>query len=172
MAYDITQFEEENTSEWLEKWAQREFGFKRAREIAESYDTYTHLANRRKYEIVHESTYSIINYDEAERVLMDWAILRDKARAVYDELPEESRAAYFELVLHGIEAGHTIHDLYISTAKNRLYGSQGRTSTNALAHRVLEIFGYDRNLTEEYHTLLNGKWDHMMDQTHIGYHWW
>ena len=172
MAYDITEFEEENTIRWLEKWAHREFGPERAKEIAEISDTYTFLANRRKYEILHESTYSIINYDEAESVLRDWTKLRDDARAIYDELPEEARPAYFELVLHQIEAGHTIPDLYISTAKNRLYGSQGRTSTNALAHKVLEIFDYDRNLTEEYHAMLDGKWDHIMDQTHIGYHWW
>lgn len=145
---------------------------KHAKEIAEITDTYGFLANRRKYEIIHESTYSLINYNEAERVLEEWQKLRQRALAVFDELAEEYHSAYFELVLHQIEAGATIHDLYISAAKNRLYASQGRTSTNALANRVLDLLDYDRNLTEEYHSMLGGKWDHIMDQTHIGYHWW
>lgn len=52
---------------------------------------------------------------------------------------------------------------------NRAYASQGRNSANRLAEHVLQKFEYDRDLTEEYHSLLNGKWDHMMDQTHLNY---
>ena len=34
-------------------------------------------------------------------------------------------------------------------------------------------FAYDAQLTADYnHKLLDGKWDHMMDQTHIGYTFW
>ena len=32
------------------------------------------------------------------------------------------------------------------------------------------MFQKDAGLSDEYnHKLLDGKWDHMMDQTHIGY---
>ena len=35
------------------------------------------------------------------------------------------------------------------------------------------MFARDAALSDEYnHKLLNGKWDHMMDQTHIGYVTW
>jgi hypothetical protein len=38
---------------------------------------------------------------------------------------------------------------------------------------VKALFQADIDLSNYYnHTLLNGKWDHMMDQTHIGYTYW
>ena len=41
------------------------------------------------------------------------------------------------------------------------------------AARVRELFQADADWSAAYnHTLANGKWDHMMDQTHIGYTYW
>ncbi len=34
------------------------------------------------------------------------------------------------------------------------------------------MFQKDADLSAEYNHMLNGKWDHMMDQTHIGYTFW
>src|ERR1019366_1106552 len=66
-----------------------------------------------------------------------------------------------------------VNELYIAAAKNRLYASQGRASANDYATRVRELFQADVDFTAAYnHTLANGKWDHMMDQTHIGYTGW
>jgi hypothetical protein len=45
----------------------------------------------------------------------------------------------------------------------------GRNSANVWMQRVIDDMTTDHNLTKAYHSLLNGKWDHMMDQTHIGY---
>jgi len=36
----------------------------------------------------------------------------------------------------------------------------------------MKRFNDDHKLTEEYHKLLDGKWNHMMDQTHYGYNYW
>jgi hypothetical protein len=41
------------------------------------------------------------------------------------------------------------------------------------ADAVRAMFARDAALSNEYnHQLENGKWDHMMDQTHIGYTAW
>jgi hypothetical protein len=54
-----------------------------------------------------------------------------------------------------------------------LYASQGRASTNDLAAQARALFQADADLSNYYnHTLAHGKWDHMMDQTHIGYTYW
>src|ERR1022692_2808678 len=51
--------------------------------------------------------------------------------------------------------------------------SQGRASTNDLAARTKALFQADADLSAYYnHTLANGKWNHMMDKTHIGYTYW
>jgi len=49
----------------------------------------------------------------------------------------------------------------------------GNPRANAEADEVRTLFRKDAELSDEYnHKLLNGKWDHMMDQTHIGYTAW
>ena len=54
-----------------------------------------------------------------------------------------------------------------------MYAGQGRASANDYAARVRELFQADADWSATYnHTLAHGKWDHMMDQTHIGYTGW
>ncbi|KAG6914405.1 hypothetical protein DXG01_000549, partial [Tephrocybe rancida] len=45
-------------------------------------------------------------------------------------------------------------------------------STNDLADQAVEYFEGDYDIETQYHTLLDGKWDHMIDQTHLGYYYW
>ena len=129
-------------------------------------------AGRRKYELLDTETYSLINYDEAETVLRQWADLRRRAQSIYDQLRPEAQPAFFQLVLHPCKAAHIVHDIYITVAKNNLYAAQRRTSANALANEALRLFSEDHMLTREYHSILDGKWNHMMDQTHLGYSYW
>src|SRR5208283_3349372 len=50
---------------------------------------------------------------------------------------------------------------------------QGRPSANGYAAEARALFAKDAALTDEYnHKLLDGRWNHMMDQTHIGYTFW
>lgn len=150
----------------------REFGQEFAIETAVLMNNYSLAAGRRKYELVDPTTYSLIDYSEADTILAEWEALRTTAQGIMDSLPVATQPAFFEMVYHAVSAGCTFHDLMISAAKNNLYAEQGRTSTNAVAQHVLNEFAYDHQLTAQYNGLLNGKWDHMMDQTHIGYVYW
>jgi hypothetical protein len=60
----------------------------------------------------------------------------------------------------------------IGVAKNNLYTSQERSSANIWAQHALTHFQQDQNITDAYHKLLNGKWNHIMDQTSRGYSSW
>lgn len=134
--------------------------------------TYSIYASRRKYELLDAATYSVINYNEADLILTEWKALGGKAQKIHDSLPENTQPAFFELVLHPVLAGYIVHEIHITTAKNNLYAAQRRTSTNALMQQVLSFFQSDAKLTALYHSQLDGKWKHMMDQTHLGYDWW
>ena len=66
-----------------------------------------------------------------------------------------------------------VANLYITVGRNHLYAAQGRASTNELAGQAEALFAADQELSDYYnHTLAGGKWNHMMDQTHIGYTGW
>ncbi|KAF2840967.1 glycoside hydrolase family 115 protein [Patellaria atrata CBS 101060] len=172
LAYDITAYDLNSTVSWTAAWAAREFGSEHASAIADVLTTYGQLSARRKYELLDPSTYSVINYEEAERVLSEWSSLLNATEMINSALDSAHQPAFFEMVLHPVRAGKAVHDVHIHAAYNKLYAQQGRTSTNIAAQNVLDAFEEDRKLSEEYNTMLNGRWAHMMDQTHIGYaHW-
>ncbi|KAK9468843.1 hypothetical protein V1512DRAFT_66343 [Lipomyces arxii] len=158
--------------DWEIAWATREFGSRYASQIADIIDDYGRYAARRKYELLDPSTYSLVNYLEAETVLTEWRDLSARANRIYDQLSSADKPAFFELVLHPAAAGEIVNDVLISSAQNNLYASQRRSSANAMATHVLNRFRDDYNLKTRYHTQLNGKWNHIMDQTHLGYYYW
>ena len=173
MAYDAPAMRSPaSSSQWLNKWAARQFGQRAAAQTAVVLSNYSMLASRRKYELMDQSTYSLINYDEANSVLQEWADLVESAQSMYDSMSISMQPAYFQLVLHKCIAGYTYHQTYITAAKNNLYGLQKRTSTNLWAQRTLNYFNQDQAITNRYHSLLDGKWNHMMDQAHFGYQYW
>jgi hypothetical protein len=163
----------DNLQEFTELWAAREFGPEHAAEIADIVSKYTQYNGRRKPEQLEPDTFSLVHYQEADRVYSDWKSLTEQAERVYQKLPEDKRDAFFELVLYPTKASAIVNELYITAGKNRLYAAQGRASTNDLAEEARALFAADAALSDEYnHTLAHGKWDHMMDQTHIGYTFW
>ena len=82
-------------------------------------------------------------------------------------------SAYNQLVLFPVKACANLNDLYVTTAKNRLYAEQNRAMTNILADKVKALYATDIKLAEYYHTVLaDGKWNHMMSQKHIDYTTW
>ena len=159
--------------EFTRLWAAREFGAAHATEIADLVSTYLKYSGRRKPELLDPRTFSLNDYREADRVVADFHTLIARAEKVQAALPESARAAFFELVLHPAKAYSQVAELYIAAGKNSLYAAQGRASANDYAAQVKALFQADIDLTNYYnHTLLDGKWNHMMDQTHIGYTYW
>jgi len=72
-----------------------------------------------------------------------------------------------------VEACANLNELYFTAAKNKLYAAQGRSATNIMADGVKKLFGKDAEISHYYNKVMSGgKWDHMMDQTHIGYTYW
>ena len=173
LAWSPEQWPKEKISEFTRLWAECQFGPEYASQIADILSKYTKYNGRRKPELLDPNTFSLVHYQEADKVLADWKSITAQAEEIYQKLPENERGAFFELVLYPTKACEQVNDLYITTAKNRLYASQGRASANDLAAQARALFKADADLSDYYdHTLENGGWDHMMDQTHIGYTSW
>ncbi len=173
MAWEPQRWTRDNLSEFTRLWAEQQFGPKYAAEIADIISKYTKYNGRRKPELLEPTTFSLVDYREAHRVMADWNSIADQAERIYRELPANARDAFFELVLYPTKACTVVNDLYITAERNRLYAEQGRASANDLAARVRALFAEDADLSHYYnHTLAHGKWEHMMDQTHIGYTYW
>jgi hypothetical protein len=173
MGWDPAQFSRDNIADYQKRWAEREFGKEHAAEIADIVARYAKYNNWRKPELVRPNTYSLVNYREAERVSQQWNEIVEKAETLYKVVPKEQRDAFYQLVLHPAKAGATLVDLYIEAGRNALFAQQLRASTNSEAARVRELYKRDQDIGDYYnHELAGGKWDHMMDQIHIGYTNW
>ncbi|MFS2016031.1 glycosyl hydrolase 115 family protein [Massilia sp. CT11-108] len=158
---------------WTQRWAEREFGAQHAAEIADLVAKYAKYNAWRKPELVRPDTFSLVNYREAERVSEAWNALAKRATLLKTSIPADQQDAYYELVLHPILALSNFIDLEIAAGRNHLYAKQGRYAANAQAERVRALFKRDQDLSDFYNTqVAGGKWNHMMDQTHIGYRDW
>ena len=172
-ARDPQRWPKEKLGEFTAEWATREFGATCASEIAKIMEEYAKYNGRRKPELLEPETYSQVNYEEADRVAAEFQSAVNQAEQIYDQLPTNHRDAFFQLVLFPVKASAQVTQLYITVGKNQLYAKQGRASTNDLAAQARTLFQADAELSANYnHTLAHGKWDHMMDQTHIGYTYW
>lgn len=164
MAYDADQWHVDSTSDWAAAWAAREFGPASASAIGDIMTDYGVAANRRKYELIEPNSYSVINYNEADSVLAAWSALEARALAVYDSLDASAQPAFFQMVLHPIQAGNIVNQIYIGAAKNLLYAGQKRNAANTKMMEVIELLAADSNLTDQWDEMLDGKWKHMLDR--------
>jgi hypothetical protein len=157
---------------YTERWAGQQFGDTYAKHIAHLLQTYTKYNARRKPELLDASTYSLVNYNEADRITNDWAVLQQQAEQINNTLPEAYRSAYYQLVLHPIQACANLQQLYTAVAKNQFEASHGSPMANTYAAQAIACYRQDSVITARYHALNQGKWNHFMDQTHIGYTGW
>ncbi|KAJ7699298.1 hypothetical protein B0H17DRAFT_1006233 [Mycena rosella] len=173
-AWNSTRWTPDNLDTFVSSWAQREFDVSDSDAImvADIVANLTRFNARRKPELLNSTTYSLINYRESDNVQAAWTVLQDASTAIYNKLPDATKPAFFQLVQHPVLASANLGNLMISAGQNNLRATQARISTNALADQVETLFEHDFDLETEYHTLLDGKWDHMMDQTHLGYQYW
>ncbi|KAI2467110.1 glycoside hydrolase family 115 protein [Annulohypoxylon bovei var. microspora] len=169
MAYDINQWGVDDVGNWTLAWATREFGTEYASAITEIMTRFGMFAARRKFELVEPYVYSTINYNEGDAILGQWQGLAQDAEAIYEQLDEAHQPAFFEMVLHPILGGQIIHQIHIGAERNMVYANQHRNAANDMISRVLASFDADADLTIRWDSLLDGKWKHMLDQTHFGY---
>jgi hypothetical protein len=157
---------------YTEKWAEDQFGSKYAAEIADILSKYAKYNGRRKPELLDANTYHINSYNELQTVTNEYNALRVKAEGINNQLSPEYRDAFFELVLHPVKAGSNLQNLYNAVAYNKWFAAQKALPANMHAENAKQFYVKDSLISIEYNKIANGKWNHMMDQTHIGYTYW
>ena len=172
-AWDPARWPAESLPQYVEQWSAQQFGPEHATAIAGILNAYTTFNARRKPELLSPTTYSLVNYREAETVVQEYAALAEEAQRISDALPAPYQDAFYQLVLFPVLACANVNDLYVTVGTNHLYARQGRSATNAMAERARRLYDRDSALTYQYNRVMaGGKWNHMMDQTHIGYTSW
>jgi hypothetical protein len=173
LAWNSKNLRNDNIIDYTKAWTAREFGPEHASEIADILNLYTKFNGRRKPELLSPFTYSLTDYNEAETICSDYLKLAARADSIYKLIPADQRDAYYHLILFPVKASSIVSELYLCAGKNDLFYRQGRNSANIMADRVTDLFSRDTSLMGYYNRgFAGGKWNHFMDQSHLGYTSW
>ena len=173
LGWNFNRWTNDSMREYTRLWATREFGPEHAEEIADIMTLYTKYNGRRKPERLTTSTYSAVNYNEAETVAADYNALAARAEALSKLMPKDEQDAFYELVLFPVQACANLNEMYAAGARNELYAQQGRVSANDYAEMARRDYAKDAELMKYFNTeFAGGKWNHFQDDVHIGYTNW
>jgi hypothetical protein len=157
---------------YTQEWSASQFGKQYAVQIADIISKYTKYNGRRKPELLDDKTYVLNPHQELNKVTKDWQELLKQATDIGHQLPADYQDAYFQLVLHPVKACANLQAMYAAVSWNHYAAAQQWAAANKAADEVAERYAADSMITLAYHQLGNGKWNYMMDQTHIGYTYW
>lgn len=173
MAWDPTSFNAQNLFQYTEDWCAQQFGKQYASEAARILNLYTKYNHRVTPELLDANTYSLENYNEFERVRNDYKNLDLDALRLYNLIPNVYKDAFDQLILFPVNATSNLYEMYYAVAKNHQLVAKNDSDANHWADVVKQCFIRDSLLTNHYnHQIANSKWNHMMDQIHIGYRFW
>lgn len=171
-AWNPTAIGPNDINKYTEKWAAQQFGQPFSKRIADILSKYAKYNARRKPELLDEKTFHLTNYNELPQVLHQWIDLNKKTEQIADSLDSKYLDAFYQLVQHPVEASTNLQQLYYFVALNHYFYSVKDTTANEYANEAKAYYEEDSLITRRYHQLNNGKWNHFMDQTHIGYTYW
>lgn len=173
MAWNPKQFNAQNLFEFTENWTKQQFGAQHAKEIATILNTYPKYNRRVTPEMLDSKTYSLENYNEFETVVNDYRNLALDAYRIYEDLPNQYKDSYFQLVLYPVDACSNLYEMYFAQAKNKKLAEAKNKEANYYAEKVKFHFMRDSILQDKYNNKISGgKWAHIMDQMKIGYKTW
>jgi len=180
MAWDIDAFSYENVNKFQAQWLAEIFGKQYQNRFKNILDNYYRLAWQRKPEFMgyemewdtpensrlHDTDFSFESSEteggwgrgSAERRLADYERIANEALLIYNELPEEMRPAYFEMLGYSVLSANQMNRKFLYAQLNHETGSSEAASLSRYAADSIQ------SLLREYNSLLNGKWNQMMSQ--------
>lgn len=179
MAYDMDAWgeaspnrTEEYTKRWVHAQFNRSFSEEDQRIIHNILDSYTHLNHNRKPEIMNSKVYHPVHFGEAENLLRKTEWIMDQANQLRDRCPGQALPAFYELVYYPAVASANVQRMQVLASRNEFYARQGRVEANNYAREIAACIAKDRELTDEYHSIDDGKWYGMGMSEHIGFENW
>ena len=168
LAWDIDRWAPEKAGSYIETWAERTFGKKYAKDIALIQEEYYRLQASGKDSHVYFLEYS---EEETRERLNRWETVAKKAEKLRGRMPDELKAAYFELVEYPVRGAWMLNEYQLLSRLSMAHASFNDAGTAmADAARATEMYHALNEWTDFYNKeLLGGKWDNFFNWQ--PYHW-
>ena len=164
------------TKEYTKKWLRKQFGQKIEEELIEQLEEvltgYIYLNSLRRPEALRSNTYHPVHEKEADRIINQALEICEKAEYLKIKLPTRCQSAYFSMIYYPLMSSMNLLLMNLYAGKNEHYAKQGKKLANWYEEKVREAIKRDRNLSEEFGKILNGKWKGMELEEHIGFVKW
>ncbi|MBR3041708.1 MAG: glycosyl hydrolase 115 family protein [Eubacterium sp.] len=178
LAYDYDKYginAVNSTKAYLRDWMQLQFGAAFDAEdiykLTDVYNRANRLIHNRRPEHMNEDAYSLDRY-EAEKVLEEAVFIKTAVLELEEKCPEDSKAAFTELISYNILAGINLIEMWIYRAYNHYFASIGAVVANDYAEKIKAALTYDAELAEKLQSAADRKWDGFAMAEHIGFRNW
>ena len=157
-------------------------------EISSIIDRYLDLQSKRKVEhVLYDKAdtcsdmFSVDNYNEAIDILEECEDIMKKTQELYQRVPENLKAAYYQLVYYPAMAVPNVLRIQIYAALNNKYANLGLLIANEYGQKCRDAIALDDELFDEYNNRMPGnaehgtKWQGMIScgqNYHIGLQKW
>ena len=178
MAFDIDSFSFERASTYRTEWLCGLIGNEYKKEYLDLWNTFYKLSFARRPEFMGwgyqwatdkygrerntDTDFSLTNYREVERRLADYYRIGAIVEDIYQKLPEEKKACFYQVAYYPIKGCELLNRMILDGQRNRWYAIQQRAATDRLARAVKNCYDSLDVITNGYNSLLNGKWNHVM----------
>ena len=172
MAWNPKEYTQQTVTEHTHNFFGKVFCDDIAEDVADIYNRNCQYMARVTPEMLDDRTYNIAT-GEWRQVADAYQRLELRALRLYQDIPEDTRDFYRQLILFPVQAMANLYDMYYAKAMNRHYANMGSPDANKWADEVKRCFRRDSLLCASYNNdIANGKWNGMMIQKHIGYTNW
>ena len=177
MAWNLGAFDYERVNGYQADFMAGIFGEDYEEEFQDLLDTYYRLAWSRKpefmgwerewdapqYKELKDTEYSFEAYNDARQRLADYQRISDAADKIYAALPEDYRAAFFELLGYPAMGAYQMNRKFLLAQLNHELAAAGRVEeANWAAREARRAYDSISGLHHRYNSQLDGKWNHMM----------
>lgn len=176
MAWDFDDFSYENANKYQAAWLANLFGEDYKDRFQTVLDEYYRLAWDRKpeymgyerewdmphYNLLYDTDYSF-ETGTAQARLADYKQISDECEHIMAELPDELAISFFEVLGYPVKSAYQMNLKFLMAQRNHETGNQEDALASLAANDSIH------KLIDEYHTMLNGKWDQMISEVPPGF---
>lgn len=177
LAYDYEKWSRPNCiDEYMDRFMDMTFGNrisnKRREEIIEYIDLFTQINALAHPETVKAESFAPAAYGESKRLIAKASRIIELGEKIHNSIDDSCRIAFDSMFYYQGQISASCMLMNIYAGMNLYYALRGSLAANDYSGMIEHFISKDKELVNNFHTMLGGKWNHMMSSAHTGFRTW